>query len=455
MADTAIVVIGAGPAGVRAAATLARAGQRPVLIDENLRIGGQIYRQPPPGAERAPGALYGFEAVKAVSIHRALHGLDIDYRPETLVWNAHEKMLNLTGPRGAERLEFDRMILATGATDRSIPFPGWTLPGVFSLGGAQIALKAQGCAIGRRVVFAGTGPLLPLVAYQYAKAGAQVAAVLDTSSFATKLKASPGLLTLPKLFAKGLYYLAQLKRRGIPVIEGVEAFAVEGAEAPDAVIWRRGGKRGRIECDAVGAGFGLRSETQLADLLGCTFAFDALTRQWLPTKDAQGRASLPYLYLAGDGAGIAGADAAELAGERAAWTMLGDLGKTVDGARIAVLDRGLARIARFRRAIEAAYPFPHHLHDAIPDTLVVCRCEGVTAGHLRFQVEQREAGEMNRLKAFSRLGMGRCQGRMCASAGAELLSHWRDADIGEVGRLRGQAPVKPLPIAVMPPVEVA
>ncbi|GGF26722.1 FAD/NAD(P)-binding oxidoreductase [Aliidongia dinghuensis] len=452
-----LVVIGAGPAGVRAAATLAKAGRRVVLIDENLRIGGQIYRQPPPGAERPAEALYGFEAAKAVAIHQALDGLGdrIDYRPETLVWNVRGRVLDLTGPRGAERLEFDRLVLATGATDRSIPFPGWTLPGVFSLGGAQIALKAQGCAIGRRVVFAGTGPLLPLVAYQYAKAGATVAAVLDTSSFANKLKAAPGLLNLPKVFAKGLYYLAELKRRGVPVIDGVEGFAVEGAARPEAITWRRGGETRRIACDAVGAGFGLRSETQLADLLGCAFAFDDLTRQWLPVKDADGRASERHIYLAGDGAGIAGADAAELAGERVALTMLGDLGAAVDGGRVAVLDRGLARIQRFRRAIEAAFPFPHHFHAAIPDDLTICRCEGVSAGDLRRNVEVREAREMNRLKAYSRLGMGRCQGRMCASAGAELLSHWRGIELEAVGRLRGQAPVKPIPVAASSPEEAA
>ena len=453
MTEPSIVIIGAGPAGVRAAATLARNGRPVVLIDENMRVGGQIYRQPPPGAERPAAALYGFEAEKAIAIHRALDGLHdrIDYRPETLVWNARGHVLDLTGPRGSERLLFDRLVLATGATDRSIPFPGWTLPGVFSLGGAQIALKAQGCAIGRRVVFAGTGPLLPLVAYQYAKAGADVAAVLDTSSFATKLKAAPGLLALPTVFAKGLYYLAQLKRRGIRVIEGVEGFAVEGDARPEAIAWRRGAASGRIACDAVGAGFGLRSETQLADLLGCAFAFDELTRQWLPVKDAEGRASERHLYLAGDGAGIAGADAAELAGERVAWTLLGDIGAAIDDGRAAMLDRALARIQRFRRAIEAAYPFPHHFHAAISDALTICRCEGVTAGDLRRQVEGREASEMNRLKAYSRLGMGRCQGRMCASAGAELLSHWRGVDLGTVGRLRGQAPVKPIPVAAAAP----
>jgi NADPH-dependent 2,4-dienoyl-CoA reductase/sulfur reductase-like enzyme len=296
-------------------------------------------------------------------------------------------------------------------------------------------------------VFAGTGPLLPLVAYQYAKAGADVAAVLDTSPFSAKLKAVPGLLALPRTFAKGLYYLAHLKRYGIPVIEGVEGFAVEGGNRPEAITWRRGTMTDGIACDAVGAGFGLRSETQLADLLGCAFAFDALTRQWLPVRDAAGRASERHVYLAGDGAGIAGADAAELAGERVAWTILGDLGASVDGSRVALLDRALARIARFRRAIEAAFPFPAHFHAAVTDDLVICRCEGVTAGDLRRNVDEREAREMNRLKAFSRLGMGRCQGRMCASAGAELLSHWRGLEVDAVGRLRGQAPVKPVPVA--------
>jgi hypothetical protein len=221
------------------------------------------------------------------------------------------------------------------------------------------------------------------------------------------------------------------------------------------VTWRRDGESGRIECDAVGAGFGLRSETQLADLLGCGFAFDELTRQWLPIKDAEGRATERHIYLAGDGAGIAGAEAAELAGERVAWTLLGDIGLGIDVPRVARLESGLARIARFRRAIEAAFPFPYQFHASLADTQIVCRCEGVTAGHLKFQVDVREASEMNRLKAYSRLGMGRCQGRMCASAGAELLSHWSGAPVQAVGRLRGQAPVKPVPVGDAKPAEVA
>src|SRR5829696_7129146 len=170
----------AAPARVRAAETLARGGVRPILFEEGERPGGQIYRQPPRGAGRAAAELYGLEAAKAAAIHRVLPDLAdrVDYRPQTLVWNVFQNQLDLLGPDGYGEQRFDRLILATGAMDRALPFPGWTLPGVFTLGGAQIALKAQGVSIGWRVAFVGAGPLLPLVADQYAKAGADVVAVL-------------------------------------------------------------------------------------------------------------------------------------------------------------------------------------------------------------------------------------------------------------------------------------
>src|SRR5215213_11838006 len=170
--EPVVAIVGAGPAGVRAAETLARGGVRPILFDEGERPGGQIYRQPPRGAGRAAAELYGLEAAKAAAIHRVLPDLAdrVDYRPRTLVWNVFQSQLDLLGPDGYGEQRFDRLILATGAMDRALPFPGWTLPGVFTLGGAQIALKAQGMSIGRRVALVGAGPLLPLVAHQYAKA---------------------------------------------------------------------------------------------------------------------------------------------------------------------------------------------------------------------------------------------------------------------------------------------
>jgi NADPH-dependent 2,4-dienoyl-CoA reductase/sulfur reductase-like enzyme len=448
-----VVVIGAGPAGLRAAESLARGGVRPILIDEAERPGGQIYRQPPPGASRSPAELYGFEAKKAIALHAVLPQLGdaIDYRPRTLVWDVFDRCLATFGPDGYGTLEFDKLIIASGAMDRVLPFPGWTLPGVFTLGGAQIALKAQGVSIGRRVAFAGAGPLLPLIAYQYAKAGAEIAAVLDVTPFSAKPKNAPGLLVNARTLAKGVWYVLRNSLSGVIIRSGVRAISIEGEGRVQGLRWRDAtGSEHRVDCDAVGASFGLRSETQLADLAGCAFGFDSVARQWLPERDLVGRSSVRGVYLAGDGAGIGGADVAELQGERVALAALEGLGLAVDKTRIATLDRKLVRQSRFRCALEDAYPYPGHLLDEVADSEIICRCEGITAGTLRATARERGAHEMNRLKAFTRIGMGRCQGRVCGHAAAEILARICGSDIAAVGRLRGNPPIKPVPVAGLP-----
>jgi NADPH-dependent 2,4-dienoyl-CoA reductase/sulfur reductase-like enzyme len=453
VADPIIAVVGAGSAGLRAAETLAHAGLRPILLDEAERPGGQIYRQPPAGAARSAHELYGFEAAKANAIHRVLEPLGdrIDYRPRTLVWNAFQGMLDLFGPDGYGAQRFDRLILATGAMDRVLPFPGWTLPGVFTLGGAQVALKSQGVSIGRRVALVGAGPLLPLVAHQYSKAGGDVVAVLDATPFSRKVTQLRGLTTQPGTIAKGLWYTARNHFRRVGVRYNVRAIRVEGTTQVEALIHRdAGGREHRIACDAVGVSFGLRSETQLADLAGCGFVFDPIERQWRPERTAEGRSTVPSVYLAGDGAGIGGADVAELQGRRTAITLLEDLARPVDRAEARRLDRALARQAGFRRALEASYPFPAHLLDDIADREIICRCEGITAGTLRQAARERGAPEVNRLKALTRIGMGRCQGRVCGLAAAELLARVRGVGVESVGRLRGQPPVKPIPVLAGP-----
>jgi NADPH-dependent 2,4-dienoyl-CoA reductase/sulfur reductase-like enzyme len=452
-----VVIVGAGPAGIRAAQTLVAAGLRPVVIDENARWGGQIYRQPPAGAgfSRPKSALYGFEASKADAVHRTMAALlpEIDYRPDTLVWSCEANRLDTIHAGRETSVPFTHLILASGATDRVVPLPGWTRAGVFTLGGAQVALKSQGCAIGARVVLAGTGPLLYLVAYQYVKAGAQVAAVLDTSPLARQASAAPRMLNQPATFAKGLYYVAWLQARGVRIERGVTLDAIDGDPAVRAIRWRtKRGEARAVDCDAVGIGFGLRPETQLADLAGCRFRFDTLNRCWIPERDAAGRSSVRRVYLAGDGAGIAGADAAELAGRRAALALIEDLGIVAhrssqpDAAR---LEQQLGRIAAFRAGIEQAFAPPEDIARSWPDDLVVCRCEEVTAGTMRACVRSGLATEVNRLKALSRIGMGRCQGRMCGEAAAALLAAETGRTLAEVGRLRSQAPVKPIPITPM------
>ena len=454
-----MIVVGAGPAGIRAAETLVAAGIRPVVIDEGQVSGGQIYRRQPANFVRRHEALYGADADKARALHDGFDALidRIDYRPDTLAWTLRDDVLHLVTQGVATTVRFDALILATGATDRLAPIAGWTLPGCYSLGGAQIALKAQACSIGARPVFLGTGPLLYLVAYQYLKAGVAPAAVLDTAPFAAQLKALPDLAVRPGFLARGLMFRARLAAAGVRVENGVKPIAIDGPVDVTGVRYAvSGGSERHVACDAVGMGFHLRSETQLADLAGCPFLFDDATGQWRPEADVDGRTPRAPVYIAGDGARILGADAAEVAGRLAALAALTDRGFPVDVAMVAALRKRIAQLDRFRRGLSTAFPWPATLAASVADDVIVCRCEAITAGTIRDAAIDKGAPELNRAKALSRVGMGRCQGRFCGSAAAEIIADVRGVPLASVGRLRGAAPIKPLSMAtVAAPAEEA
>jgi NADPH-dependent 2,4-dienoyl-CoA reductase/sulfur reductase-like enzyme len=444
------LIVGAGPAGIRAAQALVQAGLRPVVVDEAPACGGQIYRQPLVDDGRDGRARYGSEADKAARLHRDFAALvdRIDYRPRTLIWNLHEGTADIIRDGIHDRVTYDGLVLATGATDRVLPLPGWTLPGVFTLGGAQIALKAQACAIGTRVVFAGSGPLLYLVAWQYLKAGINVAAVLDAAPLRSKFNLWRGLPLAPAIVLRGLRMAAELKLSGTALHFGVTRLRIEGETRVARVRFRAGGRERNVACDGIGYGLNLRSETQLADLAGCAFQYDPRDRAHLPVREISGRSSVAGVYLAGDGARIAGADAAEAAGERAALALLEDRGLPFDQARTAELEPQLHRIDRLRDVLESAFPYPSHWANDISDGTLLCRCEEISAGEARQAIKDFTLVELNRLKAVSRIGMGRCQGRVCGAAAGELLANETGRDIGLIGRLRAQAPIKPIPFAL-------
>ena len=440
-----IVIVGAGPAGIRAAATLIEAGLHPVVIDEAHRAGGQIYRRAPAGFARTHEQLYGSEAAKARALHALFDRLAEEGRlthcaPSSVI-AVREGRLHVLGEGGVQVIGYDRLILATGASDRVAPVSGWQNAGVYSLGAAQIALKAQGVALGRRIVLIGSGPLLTLVGAQLVKAGAHVAAVLDTSPWRQQLRGFWGLAARPVVALRGLVLRARLGGR---YHAGVTLERIEADETGVAALrWRdAGGREHLTPCDMIGMGWHLRAETHLADLVGCAFTHDEQWRQWLPKTDRMGRAG-NGVYLAGDGVRLLGADGAEIAGRLAAAACLSDLGRPAPCASADL--RRLARFERFASGLARAFPWPSQMVLTLPDEAIVCRCENVTAGAVREGADF-GGGEANRVKSLSRVGMGRCQGRYCQLAAVELVAAQAGCTPEAVGRFRGQAPVRPAPI---------
>lgn len=453
---TRAVIVGGGPAGIEAARVLVNAGVRPILVDESIRVGGQGYRQPASNLVLDMDALLGSQAGKFRSLHASFEAIRerIDYRAATLVWGVHDRTLHTLSGGVPGTIQYDALILATGATDRIMPLPGWTRPGVFTLGGAQVILKDQGCLIGRQVVFAGSSPLLYLAALQYYKSGATITAILDTTPYAAKAAALGDLAATPGTFARGLLYRARLRLAHVPILDGVTLLGFEGDGAVEAVRIEDGrGRQRLIGCNAVAYGHGLKPETQLAELAGASLRFDPVFRLWLPNLDADGRAA-EGLYLAGDGAAIGGADAAQASGALAASALLADMGRAPSPSELARLRRRVGRLRRFQRGLAKAFAWPVVQAAMLPDETIACRCEAVTVGEIRAAV-QAPLGprEVNRIKSLTRCGMGRCQGRFCGPVLQEIVAAAGNVPVGTVGRLRMQAPVKPIPLDAAAEVE--
>jgi hypothetical protein len=298
-------------------------------------------------------------------------------------------------------------------------------------------------------VFCGASPLLYVAALQYTLAGVTVAGVLDTTPFRRKIAATPRLLADAKSLQRGLLAIRALRRRGVPIRHGVRLRRFVGDERVQGVAFDSGDGEQIIGCDAVAMGFGLKPETQLAELAGAALRYDSVSRQFLPAADADGRCG-ETLYVAGDGCVVGGAEAAEASGALAACAVLADKGVSVLERERASLRRKVGRLRQFQRGLAEAFAWPAHWIAAMPDDTLLCRCEGVTFGELRRAV-RRDLGprEVNRGKAITRCGMGRCQGRFCGLPAAELIASETGVPLADVGHLRAQGPVKPISLAML------
>ncbi|MBL8662065.1 MAG: FAD-dependent oxidoreductase [Candidatus Odyssella sp.] len=435
-------VVGAGPAGLAAATLCARAGLATVLFDEQPAAGGQIYRAAGTTPLRA-GTILGDDYWRGRRLVADFAASGAQHVPGAAVWSlSREREIGVSLGGAARLVRAARVILATGAIERPFPIPGWTLPGVMTAGAAQILLKSAALVPAGRTVLAGSGPLLWLLARQYLEAGAEIAAILDTTPRANRRRAlahAPAFLASP-YFAKGLALLRAVRRR-VRVIGGVAALAAEGSGRLEAVRYAAARGEQRLPADLLLLHQGVVPNVNLAMAAGIAHRWDESQLCFVPERDAAGATALDGIAIAGDGGGIGGAEAAAEEGRLAAIAAIRALRPGADlGAEEIAARRSLARWRRGRRFLDALFR-PAFVPPA--DETIVCRCEAVTAGEIAAAVDQGCTGP-NQLKAFTRCGMGPCQGRLCGLTVTQLIAARRGVSPAEAGHYRLRPPVKPL-----------
>lgn len=471
-----VAVVGAGPAGLSAAVVAAESGLRVALVDAGEQTGGQYWRHPD---ERH---LAAFPEPESTGHHHWEHyqGLrerfrsavadgSISHRAGRQVWRIDAgadgagHLLRTTAVSGADSraagdrdVEAHRVILATGAYDRQLPLPGWTLPGVMAAGGVQALLKANQVAAGSRAVVAGTGPFLLSVAAGLARAGVEVVAVCDANAL-TRWAATPlRAVQEPGKLLEGVGYAATFVRHGIPLHTRTIVSAVRGegrvAEVElsrvDAAGTIRPGTARTVPADLVALGWGFTPQLELVVGLGAQTRVDE-DGSLVAAVDTDQRTSVSGVYAAGETAGIGGAVQSCAEGELAALTVVADAGLDVSASRAAQLRRRIARGRRFAVGMHRASPVPAQWHTWLHDDTLVCRCEEVSAAAVRDTVTDLGADDARDVRVTARPGMGMCQGRVCGFALSCLVAH-------ETGRAPTSATLEPLvtrPIGT--PVRVA
>lgn len=395
-----VVVVGTGPGGIAAATTAAEASLHVCLIDDNRTPGGQIWR--------------GFRedtAKKYPHGREFLQWTDRLKRTACEIWSGWQatdrpspNLLRLERDGEICHVGFRQMIVATGARERFLPFPGWTLPGVTGAGGLQALAKAGLDVRGKRVVVAGTGPLLLAIAAGLAGAGAKIVALYEQAPLSRLLRFGLTLGGHPAKIVEGARYRQKL--RGIPYRTGSWVVRAEGSGRVERVILTDGRKQWMLACDWLACGFHLVPNLELPRLLGCNIADGYVS------VDAYQQSSIPGVFCIGELTGIGGLEKATLEGEIAGCAVAGR------DSHLRGLAPRLRGMKRFAQRLDEAFALRTELRTlAAPETLV-CRCEDVPYAALKGCGSWREA------KLHTRCGMGACQGRICGAA-SEFLFDWK------------------------------
>jgi D-hydroxyproline dehydrogenase subunit alpha len=394
-----VVVVGAGPAGMAAASTASRHGAGVCLIDDNATCGGQIWRGSDSPTHRHPA--HG----QFAQLQLALQDSRVELRSGTsVVANPAPNVLTVENVTGFENIRYRRLIIATGARERFLPFPGWTLPGVMGVGGLQAMVKGGLPIAEKRVVLAGSGPLLLAVAAGLTRNGARIVGIFEQASITKLTRFCAQLLRHPGKLREGAAYRASTL--AVPYRTGSWVVEARGEGSLRSVAVSTNGSIHNYECDNLGCAFHLVPNLELPRLMNCEIQ-SGLVR----VSETQ-QTSVNGVYCAGEPAGVGGLEKALCEGEIA--------GLACAERSATHLYRRRDLYAGFAQQLERTFALRAELQKvARPDTFV-CRCEDVSREQLERMHSFREA------KLHTRCGMGPCQGRICGPA-TEFLFGWDSA----------------------------
>lgn len=448
-----LLIIGAGPAGMAAACEAARNGVDVALIDEQPFPGGQIYRNVSNASNRV-SSLLGKDYIRGKKLVDEFKESSISYIGDAAVWFINEKQQTGVLVDGKSHfINSNQLILATGAQERPMPIPGWELPGVMTAGAGQILLKSAGMVPDGKVVLAGSGPLLLLLAYQYLQAGVKIEALVDTTpkgaltgSFNKLLKALPAA----EYLIKGLSLMLAIKKAGIPVFKYASNLKVYGSDSIESFSFDTEniiGKKSHHELPVTTLLLhqGIIPNLRLPIAAGCDVVWDERQKSFAVTTDEWGQSSVSGVLVGGDGSRIIGARAAEIQGRLCGLkvsNLLGKLNTDLLKQKSKPLISSMKRHSAIRPFLDKLYT-PAKEFMLPDDNTVVCRCEEIKANQIR-QATRLGCSGPNQVKSFTRCGMGPCQGSQCGSTVSALIADEINTSIDQVGFFRVRPPFKPI-----------
>ncbi len=446
-----LLVVGGGPAGLAAVAEAASLGLEVALVDERPTLGGQIFKQP--GLVVRDHSALGRDHLRGRALIEAAErsGARLLTRTSCVSLRGTEAVLVESGGR-ARTVAAERILLAPGAHDRPVVFPGWTLPGVITAGGAQTLVKTQRVSPGERVLFAGSGPLALAFPAQLRHHGVNVVAALEagppprTRDLVRIAAAGRGNVSLLRDAAR---YRVELVRGRVPFRYRRIIVRAEGRDRVEAVVhaavdpdWRvRPGTEERVEVDTLCVGYGFFPSVELMRLAGCELRYDENLGGPVAVVDDWMRTTVPGISAAGDGAGVAGSYVAIDEGRLAA------LGIVEDAVRAAPIRRRLARRRRFQQALSRMHRIGPGIYELATSDTVVCRCEEVTRAELERAIDA--SADVNVVKGFTRATMGLCQGRSCQRQIAALIAARHGRTIADLPFATPRSPVRPVPLTAV------